>query len=609
MSNPKNDSSDLRVNNVKMFLDGYLSKIAEKFNVSRSEAFEIFSIASVLDKPFGEVRDCVIVKRKQDGGIDGVYFEDYNGEYTMHLFQCKDSPSLKQNDIEKFKSDCSSIFVSGSKLDKPNLLDLKEKILEYKNLLNKGKIVDIKQYFLYNGHNKDSKYMANESTFNAFNIKGEFEVIDADDLYARVSSLIKSQNRRNKVEYVFNPQNSNITSQKDNQGLISFSKYEVKAAIFRLDAIELCEMLEKEKQVNGTIEKMFSENIRWFLGKKNLTNEKIAETLRGDKSYYFPFLNNGITIICDEFRLPQNAQMGKYIIPVVNPVIVNGLQTSYIIYQQYLDDKDSLADVSVTIRLYQTGDPDLVEQITDATNTQSAISFKDKISNKHFNVYAKEVFDHKSIGYISKRGEVFTNLVSINAGKTVRSDFVLKLWYASFYEEPYIACFQEQVAFKDIYQASVDSKNYLNSVFNGDINSPLYSQMFFAYSIYDVYQNEYRKTIGAGDKEDRVDNFRILSTIEDGFIVYMVYKLLAEYLEDVSIDDIVQALDDVADIVKSGDDSFVKDKESYLNAYIHADYEDDIYRRMISEIMSFKNRKKKLEAIYSIKVNLDKIVL
>ncbi|GAB3849427.1 hypothetical protein GCM10028822_13800 [Hymenobacter terrigena] len=605
MKTPEINKGSLEVNNTKLFIDGYLAKISERFEVAISEAFEIFSIASILDKPFGEVKDLVIIEGKQDGGIDGLSFEDYNGEITMHLFQCKNVNSLKQNDVEKFIHDCESIFVNGSKLNKPNMQGVKNKVSEYESFLNKGKIVDIKKYFIYNGNTSDSRYPNNAEVYQAYHSKGDFEIVDANELYNKVSSLIKSQNRRHKVDFIFNPQNSNLTSQKDNQGLISFSMYEVKAAIFRLDAVELCEMLEQEKSVNGSIEKMFSENIRWFLGKKNLTNQKIAETLKSDKSYYFPFLNNGITIICDEFRLPQNAQLGKYIIPVVNPVIVNGLQTTYIIYQQFLEDRDSLADVSVTIRLYQTADPGLVEQITDATNTQSAISFKDKISNKQFNIYAKEVFDHKSVGYISKRGEVFTNLVSVGAGKAVRSDLVLKMWYSSFYEEPFIACFQEQLAFKDIYQATVDVKNELHSVFSGDINSPLYSQMLFAYSIYDVFHDVYRKESSEFYNEERVDNIQKLNGLADEFVIYIVYKLLEGFLQNVSVEDIVTALDDAAYLVKPfADNNYAHDRFSYLTSSVDTHSDDVYYNAIFLEVMSFKNRKDKIAAILERKVNL-----
>jgi hypothetical protein len=199
--------------------------------------------------------------------------------------------------------------------------------------------------------------------------------------------------------------------------------YEVKAAIFRLHAHELCELLEEELRVNGTIEKAFSDNIRWFLGRKNLTNEKILETIQSEKNFYFPFLNNGITIICEEFKLPHNPQLGQYIIPTKNPVIVNGLQTTYLLYQEFLKDKLKLNDIYLTVKIYETDSPELVDMITDATNTQSAISFKDKFSNKKFNSYIKTIFENNNIGYITKRGEVFTNSFSTTLQKSVQNDF------------------------------------------------------------------------------------------------------------------------------------------------------------------------------------------
>ncbi|RZK44621.1 MAG: hypothetical protein EOO61_03165 [Hymenobacter sp.] len=487
-------TSATNLNNSELFISSYLKKISDRFSVTIDDAFEILSIASILDRPFDEVFSEIIVAGKEDGGIDGVYFEGDNGDYTIHVFQCKNTKSLKQNEINKFRNDFREVFIDGNKLNKHNIKGLSSKTKEYERLINSGMIMKVRLYFLYNGNRADTKYTQNSSLYETYNIQGKFEILDYDDIYAKISSLVKSQNRRKAVNFTFKPTNSNITSSTDNQGLISFSLYEVKAAMFRLHAHQLCEFLEEEMRTNGTIEKAFSDNIRWFLGRTNLTNEKILETIQSDKNFYFPFLNNGITIICEEFKLPHNPQLGHYIIPTKNPVIVNGLQTTYLLYQEFLKDKSKLIDIYITVKLYQTDSPELVDMITDATNTQSAISFKDKFSNKRFNSYIKTIFENNNVGYITKRGEVFTNSFSTSLKKSVQNDLPLTLWYASFYEESYIAHSSNKIVFKELYQASINSRHPLNKLFDGSTDSPLYAQVFIAYSIYDVYNNSYRKT-------------------------------------------------------------------------------------------------------------------
>ena len=98
---------------------------------------------------------------------------------------------------------------------------------------------------------------------------------------------------------------------------------------------------------------------------------------------------------------------------VKNPIIVNGLQTTRIIYDIYQTNQLLLDNVYVLVRLYETTDDELVRKITDATNTQSAIDYRDKISNSNFNKYTKEVFANAGIGYLTKRGETFDNCILI----------------------------------------------------------------------------------------------------------------------------------------------------------------------------------------------------
>jgi len=131
---------------------------------------------------------------------------------------------------------------------------------------------------------------------------------------------------------------------------------------------------------------------------------------------------------------------------------------------QYLEDNDSIKDISVSIKMCETSDAELIEKITDATNTQSVITFKDKISNKTFNRYTKELFNNKGIGYISKRGEVFTQLID-NYSKTIQAETLLKLWYSTFYQKPFDAFTQAQTVYKDIFDATVKSSHRLACLF------------------------------------------------------------------------------------------------------------------------------------------------
>lgn len=545
--------------NCELFIDSYLNKISEKFNITRDEAFEVFSVSAVLELSFDEVYNNVLIKSKEDGGIDGIYYSEDYGSITMHVFQCKNSKKISQNDIEKFRNDYKEIFVEGDKYNKHNISGLKYNIEKFKTKSFSGKLIETVLYFIYNGKYDDKKYESNRKLTDNYHINDDYEIWDSEKLYQKIRSLVKSLNKRNPVDFVFEPINSNITSSKDNQGLISFSIYQVKAAIFRIPAIQICELLENEEKINGSFEKIFAENIRGFLGKKNPTNAKIVETINSDKKIYFPFLNNGITIICDEFVLPYQPSLGRYRLKTKNPVIVNGLQTTYLLYLEYKRQKGVLDDVYITIKLYETDDPELVELITDATNTQSAIGFLDKISNKKFNVYAKELFENKGIGYVTKRGELFVS----NEDKlkyTIDNKTILLLWYSSFFESPDISISSPKIVYEEIFQATNKQSHRLHSVFKGEIESPLYSQLFLIYAIIYLFKKEHelnKETI----EDSLSDKFDAIAFWGQEYLVYFIYKLIEDKLDVISNEIIIKAIYELVGIIRP---SFT-DPSKYIN--------------------------------------------
>ncbi|MEO9503507.1 AIPR family protein [Nonlabens ulvanivorans] len=607
--------------NCELFINSYLDKISKKFNINRDDAFEVFSISAILDRSFDEVFDNILIKGSEDGGIDGIFFSEDYGNYTMHIFQCKNSNKFGQNQIEKFRNDFREIFFNGNKSNKLHISGLNKSIERFKHIITSGKMIDSKQYFVYNGKLNDPKYTSNKLLTENFHVDDEFEIWDSNDLYQKIKRLVTSLNKRKQINFVFKPENSNITSKKDNQGLISFSIYQVKAAIFRIPAKQLCELLDLEKSTNDTFEKIFAENIRGFLGKKNLTNEKILETINSDKNVYFPFLNNGITIICNEFTLPYNPQLGSYNLPTKNPVIVNGLQTTYILYQEYLKDQNILEDVYITIRLYETEDPEIVELITDATNTQSAIGFRDKISNKKFNIYAKELFENKGIGYITKRGEVFTN-TSDTITKTIHNTSLIPLWYSAFFESPHIALSAPKIMYKEIFQATNKSDHPLNEILKGDIDSPFYSQLFFVYSLIEIFKLEYKKS------QDSVDSnfslkFNNLSNIGEEYIVYLLYKLIDDELDSnfniISNKVIYDSIYELIEIISETDydPSKFSNKGSFINSILYSDYRIGNIRELQSQFKrtdnylelfdDYKSQSDIVEKIKDTKINLENI--
>ncbi len=482
------------MSNKDLFISGYLDRISKQFKQTDDEiknrnlAFEIFSISALLDKPFQEVYDNIIIKGSKDGGIDGIWFQDQGEYFDMHVFQCKNQPGLKPNEVDKFRNDFKELFIDGNKVGKQNIDDLLPKIDEYKQITEQGILIETKLYFVFNGLKKDPQYANNESAYNTYhNPDSNFFIKDSDDLYDNISNLAKK--KRNEIRFTFHPEKSNI-SPMDTQGLYSFAILNVKAANFRINAKELCELMGYEEKVNGSIDMLFEENIRSYLGVKVRANKRMNETInKKEDSVYFPFLNNGVTLICDELQIPKQPQNNIYLLPVINPQIVNGLQTSWVLYENYKKNPSLLEDVYVNIRIYESRDKELIEKITDATNTQTPINYRDKISNRDFNRYTKEIFANNGINYIIKRGEFF-HRESAQYAESIESEMVLKFWYASFYEEPETAKNSVSSVLQRIFDSTFIENHPLEKLFNGDKNSQVYNQLLIAYQIYKYIQSQ-----------------------------------------------------------------------------------------------------------------------
>ena len=551
---------EIQMSNKELFITTYLDKIAEKFKLNTDKAFEIFSMAAILDKTFDEILADVLIKSSADGGIDGIFFDEQDGFYVMEVFQCKNSKGLKQNQLEKLKHDFEEVFLKG-KRDKPNTEELMPKLDEYISITKKGYHIEHHLNFIFNGDIEDTKYAANKDLFESYSDPANnFVIFDSNELDKRIDNLIKSDRKRKEIKFTFNAEKSNI-SPKEPQALISFSILNVKAVNFRMKALELCELVNLEIKTNGTEDKLFSENIRGFLG-YNKTNRKIKETLDNtSESIYFPFLNNGITILCGEMQIPSNQQAGQYIVPVVNPVIVNGLQTTKVIHEIYEKDKTKLDDVYITVRLYETKNQELVNKITEATNTQTSINFRDKISNKDFQKYVKLLFENKGIAYISKRGEIFTNQLSKDMHESITSEKAIKFWYATYYEKPEIAKNSVSKVLEEVFDAT-NQENPLAQLFDGNKNSPIYLQIFNSYQIMKLVVENKKNRIKVDD----------LLEHSDELLSYGIYKYLMKGQLDFSQNNIENGYQCAIEIVRKNvlDEKDRRDQKG--ETYSHSSY-------------------------------------
>lgn len=114
--------------------------------------------------------------------------------------------------------------------------------------------------------------------------------------------------------------------------------------------------------------RIFDENVRDFIGLDGDVNSEIAASIVDpEKQKRFGILNNGITIISPDVRI---ANSGRTLF-MRDFQIVNGCQTSNVLYEHRSQVSEA---ASLVLKIVQTSDPAVVEDIVRSTNKQTNVA-------------------------------------------------------------------------------------------------------------------------------------------------------------------------------------------------------------------------------------------
>lgn len=178
----------------------------------------------------------------------------------------------------------------------------------------------------------------------------KFEFVGAEELVA-LSRLPRTRQKR-----------------LQNYEVISSSNADSFACLTTLG--DFVEFLSDESGV--LIRSIFDANVRDFLGKSEV-NEAIKKTLHELQEGDFWWFNNGITIVAGEIT-----QKGK-VLTLTDPLLVNGLQTSNVIYAFMTDPavppelKDVRKKQILLVKIIQPSSEKARDEIIKATNSQTFI--------------------------------------------------------------------------------------------------------------------------------------------------------------------------------------------------------------------------------------------
>lgn len=345
---------------------------------SISDYFEFFSASQILKNQglSDDEIDNGIVGKGLDGGCDSIYLFLNNLLITpdvvehisapkdsileMIIIQSKKTNSFGEDAVMKWKT------ISG------NLLDLSKTTTDFKARYNADVLeafttfrdtytrlitsrVKLKFRFYYATLASDlhpnvvqQAEELKDTIKRLFpNAVVEVTFVDSDTLFDMYNAMIENRVNLRFADIPISPNQKNYIALVD---LKSYFKF----------------IVNDEGDVRKSF---FDSNVRDYQGKNNV-NSSISETLHRADDNDFWWLNNGVTVLASEATLVNNREL-----QIVNPEIVNGLQTSMEIYNYFSENREALESEkrSILLRIIVPDNEESRDQIIFATNNQTNI--------------------------------------------------------------------------------------------------------------------------------------------------------------------------------------------------------------------------------------------
>lgn len=287
----------------------------------------------------------------------------------------------------------------------------------------------------------------------------------------------------------------------------------------------------------GNVRKsFFDSNVRDYQGKNNV-NSSISETLHRTDNNDFWWLNNGVTVLASEATLVNNREL-----QIVNPEIVNGLQTSMEIYNYFSENREALESEkrSVLLRIIVPDNEESRDQIIFATNNQTNIPkatlrVTDPI-HLQIEMYFKSrgLFYDRRKNYYKNQGRKPAEIVGVSfLAQCLITIFLKKPDYARARpstllndEKTYNELYEKNNDLEVFYRAAVLGKKIQKNVRSVSDYSPAEKSDILYYVLYAVIADVLnKKNITPSDIKD-LDMDSVTDTIIENIRnrVYEIYK-------------------------------------------------------------------------------------
>lgn len=391
---------------LKSVIDAVGQQAGEELRINdggrlKSLAFVYLCVKTILDLEDSNTFDC-LTEGGGDFGVDAMHIsEEYEGEFTVSLFQGKYKNNLEGNanfpedGVKSLINAIQYLFDPTAKLEHINQR-LLAKVEEARSLIRDGYIPQVRALACNNG------LKWNEAVQETIERAGFGDQVTWE--HVNHERLVKILQASKPVRDTLQLSGKAVVEDMD------FSR----VLVGRISVNEIEALIERHG------ERLLERNIRRYLGLQgNRVNEGIRNTLMSDEKDNFYFYNNGITLTCEGFS--YNAlQNGDYQVRVENLQIINGGQTCMTIFKT-LKEPNLLfqnAKAYVLLRLYQlpSDNDDLVQKITYATNSQNPVDLRDLRANDERQQRLELDIQQLGFSYRRKRSDTGTRPTDITSG-------------------------------------------------------------------------------------------------------------------------------------------------------------------------------------------------
>lgn len=453
-------------------------------NMSDGDAFERFANSAILTShqpdaftADSELLDKICVGGMGDNGIDGLAIK-LNGILIKSVEEINDI-------ISKFKTaNIEFIFVQSKYKEKFEASELNTFIAGVRNFLNNKPAIALNEKTSEFNKLKDHLmsddvvyHWENNPTVRMYYVAmGKWRNIPQHiALGEQAVSDIKSLNIYENAElhFIDSEYLKNILDSNENN-FTAFIDTIVTMELTKVDGVEnsciaLCTGEEFAKMLTtdeGVIRKsLFDDNVRDFQG-ENSVNSEILATIKNEPSKFI-LLNNGITVVCEEFTTKNRR------LKITNPQIVNGCQTSHVLYTARKKGID-ISQVPLSVKFISTKDQEISNDIVRGTNRQNIVMDEAFEATKKFHKDLEEFFNHINSEfpekiYYERRAKQYSHNPTIKQVQKINLRILTQFFSAMYLNKPHLSHRHESVLLREqaniLFQESQSKLPYFTACY------------------------------------------------------------------------------------------------------------------------------------------------